>query len=355
MSNESTGGGGGGSQYEVDTAALRHAAMVGVDQGIVAQGDIAFPVVPAMLDTYVSKLANIFEALGQPFSQDDLKALRQRIEVTLAEGYRSFPNGKVIISYFRRPNQAGIAYKVLLKQETMADRYQNFVGDDKPPPFGKFPDAKVMAVAEELGDRSAVVLDIGAGTGRNALALARLGHPVVAMEPTLVLTKLMRKSIETEGLAVKVIEADVLAPDLQLESGRYRLVVLAELISHFRGVAPVKQLFKKLSDAVAPGGLVVVSTFLTSESYKPDALALQASETTWSYLFTPTDLEFIVDEMPFEKVSNESAHDYEKEHLPEGGWPPTPWFPKWSKAGDVFPLSEGVAPVELRWLVFRRK
>jgi 2-polyprenyl-3-methyl-5-hydroxy-6-metoxy-1,4-benzoquinol methylase len=165
----------------------------------------------------------------------------------------------------------------------------------------------------------------------------------------------MRQTAESEGLNVKVIEADVLSPELSLDKGRYKLVVLAEVISHFRGVEPVRQLFSKLSDAVAPGGVVVVSTFLTADGYKPDALALEASETAWSYLFTRADLKFLVEELPFDKLSDESAHDYEKEHLPEGGWPPTPWFPKWSQALDVFELPPGKSPAELRWLVLRRR
>jgi len=344
------------SQRETNAAALRVAVGRQIDRSIVAQGDVAFPCVPALLDVYVGKLARIFEALGQPFTEEDLKALRARLEVTLAEGYRSFPYGKVIVNYLRRPDRPGINYKVLLKQETMADRYQNFVADDKPPPFGQHPDAKVMAVASELGERgAAAVLDIGAGTGRNALALARLGHPVDALEPTTSLTSVLRETALSEGLNVNVIEADVFSTGLTLDSGRYKLVVVSEVIPHFRGVEPVRKLFSLLADAVAAGGLVVANAFLTTDGYKPDALALEASETAWSYLLTRADLKFVVDELPFDKLSDESAHDFEKEHLPESGWPPTPWFPRWSQALDVFALAEGKAPAELRWLVFRRR
>ena len=343
-------------QRETNASALRVAVARHLDQRIIAQGDLAFPCIPAMLDPYMGKLAKIFEALGQPFSAEDLATLRGLVESTLAEGYRSYPYGKVIVSYIRRLDRPGIGYNVRLKQETMADVYQSWVSDDKPPPFGQFPDAKVMALASELGEPSAVpVLDIGAGTGRNALALARLGHPVDALEPTASLTAGMRETVASEGLPVNIVEADFFAPEVVLAPGHFKLVVLAEVISHFRGVEQVRRLFAKLSDAIAPGGLIVVSTFQTLDGYKPDALALEASETAWSYLFTRQDLKFIVDELPFDKVSDESAHDYEKQHLPEAGWPPTPWFPKWSQALDVFELPPGKAPAELRWLVFRRR
>jgi SAM-dependent methyltransferase len=344
------------TQRETNASALKVAVTRQLDQSIVAQGDIALPCVPAMLETYLSKLARIFEALGQPFSVEDLEALRRILRTALDEAYRTIPYGKVIVSYLRRPDQRGISYTVKLKHETMADRYQNWVGDDNAAPFGKFPDAKVIAAASELGEPSQVrVLDVGAGTGRNALPLARLGHAVDALEPTAVLADGMRRALEVEPLPVKVIEADILAPDLSLETARYQLVILAEVVPHFRGVEPVRKLFEKLSRALAAGGCVVLNTFLTSDGYKPDAAALETSVTGWSYLFTRADLKFIVDELPFDKLSDESAHDYEKQHLPEGGWPPTPWFPKWSQAADVFALPLGKAPAELRWLVYRRR
>lgn len=341
---------------ETNAAAVRVAVVKHLDHRIMAQGDLAFPCIPSMLDVYMSKLAKIFEAIGQPFSAADLGELSKVMELHLAEGYKSYPNGKVIVSYIRRLDRAGIGWNVRLKQETMADTYQAWVSEGQTLPFGKFPDAKVMALAAELGERGAApVLDIGAGTGRNALALARLGHPVDALEPTAVLTAVMRNAIEAEKLPVNVIEADIFAPELSLQAARYKLVVLSEVISHFRGVEQARQLFTKLGDAVAPGGLVVVSSFQALEGYKPDVLALQASETAWSYLYTRNDLKFIVEELPFDRVSDESAHDYEKEHLPAEGWPPTPWYPKWSQALDVFELPPGKAPAELRWLVYRRR
>jgi predicted RNA methylase len=46
------------------------------------------------------------------------------------------------------------------------------------------PDAKVMAVAAQLGDAKMVkILDVGAGTGRNTFALAERGHPVEPIAP----------------------------------------------------------------------------------------------------------------------------------------------------------------------------
>ena len=344
------------TQRETNASVLHNSVIRRLGPRTVAQGDIAFPCVPSMIDVYMTKLATLFEILGQPFSTDDLAKLRSIIERTLADGFRTLPTGKLIVGFLRRPDVPGISYNVRFKQETMEDLYENWVAEGKPPPFGAFADAKVMSLAAELGDPKEVpVLDIGAGTGRNALALSRIGHPVDAIEPTAVLVRVMNRAIEAEALPIKVIERDVLLPDVTFERGRYRLVVLAEVISHFRGPHEVRKLFEKLKDALAPRGILLVSTFLTTEGYKPDVLAREASEIAWSYLFTRDELRFIVDELPFDRLSDESVCDYEKEHLPEGAWPPTPWFPGWALGQNIFELPAGKVPAELRWLAFRRR
>ncbi|PRC55960.1 SAM-dependent methyltransferase, partial [Mycobacterium sp. ITM-2017-0098] len=73
------------------------------------------------------------------------------------------------------------------------DTYDNWVATRKPPLFGSNPDARVSALAAEITDPgTARVLDIGAGTGRNALAMARRGHPVDAVELTPKFAEILR-------------------------------------------------------------------------------------------------------------------------------------------------------------------
>jgi hypothetical protein len=56
-----------------------------------------------------------------------------------------------------------------------------------------------------------------------------------------------------------------------------------------------------------------------------------------------------------ELVSDESVYEYEQAHLPVEAWPPTPWFPEWSTGLDLFDLPAEASPVDLRWLVYRRR
>jgi hypothetical protein len=58
--------------------------------------------------------------------------------------------------------------------------------------------------------------------------------------------------------------------------------------------------------------------------------------------------------LPFTLISDESTHDYEQEHQPKEGWPPTGWFVEWSKGNDLFDLPSGRSPLDLRWLCYRR-
>jgi 2-polyprenyl-3-methyl-5-hydroxy-6-metoxy-1,4-benzoquinol methylase len=71
-----------------------------------------------------------------------------------------------------------VQYVVNIRVVTMEEHYNGWVDTRQPPLFGKFPDAKLVDLAATLGPAARVpVLDVGAGTGRNTLPMARVGHP----------------------------------------------------------------------------------------------------------------------------------------------------------------------------------
>jgi 16S rRNA A1518/A1519 N6-dimethyltransferase RsmA/KsgA/DIM1 with predicted DNA glycosylase/AP lyase activity len=77
----------------------------------------------------------------------------------------------------------------------------------------KYPDAKVLDIAAQLGDPvSAPILDVGAGTGRNTLPLARLGNPVDVVELTPEFTEQIQAVATAEGLAINITQ-DGYEPD----------------------------------------------------------------------------------------------------------------------------------------------
>ena len=345
------------AQRETNPSVARQAIHRVVDRRTLSRGEVDFPCVPAMGERYTAQLADMWRAIGRPFAPAELENLRQNVERALSTGYLASPFARMVVTYEAPPPPlAGIRYAIRLKEPTMEEHYAHWAAERKPPLFGEHPDCKVMAVAAELGDPTSVpVLDVGAGTGRNAVPLARLGHPTDALEPVSALAQQMRSSAAAEQIPLQVIEGDVLSAELSLAPCAYKLIVLAEVVSHFRSAEDVRVAFRKFVDAVSPGGVVLLNTFLAMEGYKPDALARQVSETAWSCIFTRADFAFITDELPFDRISDESVHEHEKKNLPSQAWPPTGWFVDWSQGRNVFDLPPGKAPIDLRWLAYRRR
>jgi hypothetical protein len=71
-------------------------------------------------------------------------------------------------------------------------------------------------------------------------------------------------------------------------------------------------------------------------------------------LFTRHDLELASKDLPFERLADEGAAEYEREHLPEGQYPSTGWYEGWCAGQDLFDLPAERPPMELRWLVYRK-
>ena len=68
------------------------------------------------------------------------------------------------------------------------------------------------------------VLEVGTGTGRIALGLARGGHEVVGIDPSPAMLAIARQAAEDEAIDVTFIEGRVL--DLSLEAGHYGLIII---------------------------------------------------------------------------------------------------------------------------------
>jgi SAM-dependent methyltransferase len=316
------------------------------------------PAVPSLLDHYESSLAQMFAGLGRAFNEAERAELRRLLDSKLREGFQMSPYTRVLVEYGTEPPPGtALHYTLLLAKSTIADEYAGWVQTRTPPYFGIHPDAKIVAAAEALGAPGDVtVLDIGAGTGRNTLPLARRGFKTDAVEIAPALAAILRSDAEKDGLDVRIFEGDVLSPALTLPEGHYRLVCLAEVIaSHFRTQDELARLFTRVSRLLASGGELVFNAFVPKEGYRPDALARELSQVFWCNLFTRGELGAAMQGLPFELVSEESAHDFEAAHQPADGWPPTGWFVDWARGNDLFDVERGRAPIELYWFVYRRR
>jgi SAM-dependent methyltransferase len=319
----------------------------------VVNGSITLPAVPGMIDQYMTMCEALFTSVGRPFTADQLAHVREVLEGQLAEAYSNSPRSNIVLS-FDAPVGTVLNYHVKAEWWTVEGAYENWISTRKPPLFGTEPDARVWALAGQAPDPSAHrVLDIGGGTGRNTLALARRGHPVDVVEMTPKFAEMIRADAQRELLDVRVIERDIFATDDDLRRD-YRLILLSEVVSDFRSAQQLRAVFELASQCLSPGGQLVFNAFLARPGYAPDDPARELGQQCYTTIFTAQELSAGASGLPLQLVADDSVYDYELAHLPEGAWPPTSWYADWVSGRDVFDLPREECPIEMRWLVYQK-
>lgn len=320
----------------------------------VASGEIRLPAVPGFLDEYQATCERTFSALGVVFNAEQLDHLRGVIQQQLVIAYAASPRSEIVVTY-EAPIGTTVNYHVKAQWSTVAAAYDNWVTTREPPYFGTAPDARVWALACEAANPSLCpILDIGAGIGRNALALARRGHQIDAVEMSKKFAATLRAAALQESLAVRVLERDVFATydDLRRD---YRLIVLSEVASDFRSPAELRRIFELAAECLTPGGQLVFNIFLPHIGYEPDVAVKQLGQQVYTSIFTYPEVASAAAGLPLEFVADDSVYEYEQRHLPEEAWPPTGWYAGWVSGVDVFDVSREESPIEMRWLVYKRK
>jgi len=320
----------------------------------IASGEIRLPAVPGMLDDYQAVCERSFAAIGVEFSPEQSGRLREVLAGQLAVAYAASPRSEIVITY-DSPVGLKVNYHVKAVWNTIGSTYDAWVANRQPPYFGTEPDARVWAVAGEATVPAACpVLDVGAGTGRNSLALARRGHPVDAVEMSERFAAALRADAATESLSVRVLERDVFATRDDLRRD-YRLMLLSEVVSDFRTVGQLRGVFELAAECLAPGGRLVFNVFLPRGGYEPDAAARELGQQVYTTIFTRAEVAAAAAGLPLALVADESVFEYEKQNLPEGAWPPTSWYANWVSGQDVFDVPRDASPIEMRWLVYRKE
>ena len=331
----------------------RQALMRRLDRRISSEGKITLPAVPSLLDDYVARCEGVFTAAGRKLDQAQRDHLRGVLAKALAEAFSRSQRSTITVSY-TAPVAEMLRYTVTPDFPDLAQIYENWIKTRKPPYFGVHADAKVMVLARELEDpRQCPVLDIGAGTGRNALALARLGHPVDAVELTPQFAHTLTETAASEALPVRVIGQDVFQ-SRQLLRNDYRLIVVSEVVPDFRSVDEWRRLLELAAATLCAGGKLVVNVFVAREHYYSDEAAREFAQQVYSFFMTPAELSLALEGLSLKMISSEDAYHYEKTQLPEGAWPPTAWYPDWTSGRDIFDLPRTECPVSMWWLVLQK-
>ncbi|NTY58165.1 class I SAM-dependent methyltransferase [Mycolicibacterium sphagni] len=319
----------------------------------IATGEISLPAVPGMLEDYVAMCTGLFESLGRGFTDEQVDNLRGILNDQLNEAFAASPRSEIVISY-EAPVGLVVNYHVKCRWWSVEGAYENWIATREPPLFGSEPDARVWNLAGEAADpRTHPILDLGAGTGRNALALARRGHPVDVVEMTPSFAETILVAAQRDSLAVRVLQRDIFATleDLRRD---YQLILLSEVVSDFRSADQLRGVFDLAAQCLAPGGRLVFNAFVAHRNYTPDDGALQLGQQCYTTIFTQSQMADALAGFPLTLVSDESVYDYEKEHLPAESWPPTSWYADWVSGQDVFDVPRSERPIEMRWLVYQK-
>jgi ubiquinone/menaquinone biosynthesis C-methylase UbiE len=101
------------------------------------------------------------------------------------------------------------------------------------------------------------VLDVGSGTGRHALKLARRGASVTAIDQSPEMLAVARQAAQREGLPID-FRLTSLADDLPFEAQQFDLLICALMLSHLPDLAhPLQEFARVLQD----GGYLLISDF----------------------------------------------------------------------------------------------
>ena len=142
---------------------------------------------------------------------------------------------------------------------------------------------------EELTGEAASVLDLGSGTGRVAIHLARRGRRVTAVDWDGVLLDELELRASEQGLDIPAVCEDVRAVDV----GRQFDVVLAamQLVQLLRGAGEQRALVKRAARHVRPGGIFAAALMdldgeVVGEEYAPPTPDMRERD-RWLYSSQP--------------------------------------------------------------------
>ena len=314
---------------------------------------VQLPAVPGMIDEYLTVCATLAAKIGGELSQEERGRIGRRLTRRLAEAHAASSHSALNVVLVAGRGQP-VRCQITAHRRTMERSYAGWLTTRNPVMFGEHPDARVWALAEQAADPGAhPVLDIGAGTGRNALPLARRGYPVDVVESTEKFADVIRVGAQQQFLDVRVIAGDVFANVDQLRRD-YQLIVLSEVVSDFGTTQQLRGLFELADRCLAADARLVFNVFLVRPGYQLDDAAREFGKHFHTSFFSRDEICAAAAGLPLELVADDAVYDYEKAHLPDDAWPPTGWYVDWVKGLNPFVVEDGDGPVEMRWLVYRK-
>jgi 2-polyprenyl-3-methyl-5-hydroxy-6-metoxy-1,4-benzoquinol methylase len=329
------------------------------------RGKLQLPCVPSLQAHYLQKVIALADFLEKPLTPQQVEHLGQAIAQALAKGFQASQHSQLVISF--QPNAKSVTqldFNVTCQIASLAEFYEAALKDNfatepesleslETSVFGKHANARVLDLLSELGDpQTTAILDIGAGSGRNALPLARRGYAVTAIELADTFCQQLQQQASRENLPLTITPGNILDPLLRPQLSHYALAILAELLVHFRDPDQARLALAKACDAVIKDGFILFNIFLSRPDYEPTIADRQVAQVAQSFFLTPAELDAVLAGLPLAVIDQHSVFDYERDRLPATAWPPSPWFINWSTGRLLFDLEP--PPISLQWLLCRR-
>jgi len=111
----------------------------------------------------------------------------------------------------------------------------------------------VLELSQGLGGRA---LDVGAGTGRVAVALAQRGFQVDALDPAAEVVEQARLIAAQMGVNVNYFVADFARTDARFQDDSYDLVVCSEVLEH---VQTWRAIVDQMRRVLKPNGILILT------------------------------------------------------------------------------------------------
>lgn len=137
------------------------------------------------------------------------------------------------------------------------------------------------------------VLEVGAGSGRDLIGLARAGAIGMVLDYSPASLGLVQRQAREQGLAIHLVRADALR--MPFRDGSFHVVFHQGLLEHFRDPMP---LLRENARITSRGGRVVVDVPQTLHPYtlmKQVLIALNRWFAGWETQFTPGQLERLIE------------------------------------------------------------
>lgn len=338
----------------IDLALLERAVQRRLLGASAREVQLRFRAVPALTPQYVQETVEAAQGVGGKLTASEIETFRRQLSAQVEEAFSYSQHSSIMI---RCKVQDQICkFWVEWRPISVTSHYEEWLGIRQLDLFGNYPDAMVLQTAATLGDAvSAPVLDVGAGVGRNAIPLARLGHPVTAIEPSpSFAARIFERSVEAQ-VAVRVIQKTVQHPSLRLKEKSFSMIVASQALTDLRGAPASDEFLRKVVDSLRPGGLLVFNVFIAPTELGSNPAIRQAAEAGTSSFLTEAELDHLSKALRMEQVSRSIAYYFERTNLPPEAWPPNSWFENWSRGHDIFALPKNVvSPIQLEWLVWRK-